>query len=85
MHHAALCRTHSVARLGMAESDYNEYELLRPLSTLCQLGLVVAVGAGAGSARGGSYARYLLAAQEDEVHVALGQGESEWQSLFMPR
>ncbi|SHO78378.1 Similar to S.cerevisiae protein ORC1 (Largest subunit of the origin recognition complex) [Malassezia sympodialis ATCC 42132] len=85
MHHAALCRTHSVARLGMAESDYNEYELLRPLSTLCQLGLVVAVGAGAGSARGGSYARYLLAVQEDEVHAALGQGESEWQSLFMPR
>ncbi|WFD23566.1 Origin recognition complex, subunit 1 [Malassezia equina] len=85
MHHTALCRTHSVARLGMAGNDYNEHELLRPLSTLCQLGLVVAVGAGAGSARGGSYARYLLAVQEDEVHVALGEGEAEWQSLFTPR
>lgn len=85
MHHAALCRTHSVARPGMSHSDLNEHELLRPLSTLCQLGLVMAVGAGAGSARGGSYARYLLAVQEDEVHVALGEGEAKWQALFMPR
>lgn len=74
-HHASLCRTHSVARLGTTHDtgiqDYNEHELLRPLATLCALGIVVAVGAGAGSARAGPHARYLVVIPEEEGKHAL--------------
>lgn len=74
-HHSALCRTHSVARLGSSKEtgiqDYNEEELLRPLATLCALGIVVAVGAGAGSARAGPHARYLVMVPEEEAKQAM--------------
>lgn len=76
-HHQALCRTH-------AHAECNEHELLRPLATLCQLGLVIAVGSGAGHARGGVFSRFLLAVQEDEVYGALGD-DAELQALFALR
>lgn len=83
-HHAALCRTHTVARCGMTEPNYSDDEMLRPLASLCALGLVIAVGSGAGNARGGAHARFLLAIQEDDVHAALGSDDENapWQSLF---
>lgn len=74
-HHAALCRTHSVARTGTTQEagiqDYNEDELLRPLATLCALGIVVAVGTGAGSARAGPFARYMVMVPEEEAKLAM--------------
>lgn len=76
MHHHALCTTHTYR-------PCNEYDLLRPLAALCQLGLVIAVGAGAGHARGGAFARFLLAVQEDEVFAALA--DDPCQSLFALR
>ncbi|WFD31487.1 Origin recognition complex, subunit 1 [Malassezia sp. CBS 17886] len=78
-HHAALCRTHSIARGGAGAASalegFSDEELLRPLATLCALGLVVAVGAGAGNARAGPYARFLLAVQEEEAHAVLRQDD----------
>ncbi|WFD36160.1 Origin recognition complex, subunit 1 [Malassezia cuniculi] len=52
-HHTVLVRTHAFASTS-AEA------LLRPLAALCALGLVIAVGAGAGPGRAGSHARLLL-------------------------
>lgn len=76
-HHAALCRTHAFGRPGEGgAAEYSEHELLRPLATLCSLGLVVAVGSGAGSARGGPHARFLLATHEDEVRAAFAGGDA---------
>lgn len=82
-HHAALCRTHAGGDTNVTEVSGDD--LQRPLASLCSLGLVIAVGAGAGSARGGSHARFLLAVQEDEVHTALGENDERWQSLFLRR
>ena len=65
-HHTALCRTHS-----LGTGTVSDEALLRPLATLCALGVVVAVGAGAGSARAGPHARFLVAVQEDEVRLAM--------------
>lgn len=74
-HHAALCQTHSIGRPGTAEgvgvASYNEHELLRPLATLCALGIVVAVGAGAGSARAGPHARFMVVVPEEEGRQVL--------------
>ena len=77
VHHQALCaaQTHDAC---------HEHELLRPLATLCQLGLVIAVGSGAGHARGGAFARFLLAVQEDEVYAALAD-DPVCQPLFALR
>ncbi|WFC98319.1 Origin recognition complex, subunit 1 [Malassezia yamatoensis] len=74
-HHAALCRTHSVgSRSFSRESEFdslNEEEILRPLATLCALGIVVAVGAGAGSSRAGPHARYMVMIPEEEAKPAM--------------
>jgi origin recognition complex subunit 1 len=43
------------------------------LSQLCALGLLIAVGTGAGNGKSGMYARFLLACQEDEVRLAFEQ------------
>lgn len=63
-HHTVLVRTHA---LGGASAEV----LLRPLAVLCALGLVIAVGAGAGPGRAGPHARLLLGVQADEVRFAL--------------
>ena len=63
-HHTVLVRTHA---LGGASAE----ALLRPLAVLCALGLVIAVGAGAGPGRAGPHARLLLGVQADEVRIAL--------------
>ncbi|WFD42402.1 Origin recognition complex, subunit 1 [Malassezia psittaci] len=74
-HHAALCRTHSVgSRSFSRDSEFhtlNEDEILRPLATLCALGIVVAVGAGAGSSRAGPHARYMVMIPEEEAKPAM--------------
>jgi origin recognition complex subunit 1 len=45
------------------------------LSQLCALGLLIAVGTGAGSGKAGMHARFILTCQEDEVRLALQQDD----------
>ena len=63
-HHSVLVRTHAFPA-AVPEA------LEQPLSMLCALGLVIAVGAGAGPGRAGPHARMLLGVQVDEVRFAL--------------
>ncbi|UZJ55363.1 hypothetical protein CBS101457_004683 [Exobasidium rhododendri] len=68
-HQRTLCRMQAIpAALDL--------ETLSPvLSQLSALGLLIAVGNGAGTGKSGMYARFLLACQEDEVRLALEQDE----------
>ncbi|KAN0064964.1 Origin recognition complex, subunit 1 [Thecaphora frezii] len=62
---------------GETAVTWDAIDIAPALAQLCKLGLVVAVGAGAGTGRANSFARLMLACQEDEVRLAFGNDRDE--------
>jgi origin recognition complex subunit 1 len=82
-HHRVLCTMHGVSRgaglpgTASHRDPWNADELAAPLSSLCAMGLAIAVGTGAGPGRAAVHGRLMLACQEDEVRLALEADQDE--------
>ncbi|CEH12317.1 p-loop containing nucleoside triphosphate hydrolase protein [Ceraceosorus bombacis] len=74
---ATLSKSTTTPLAASTVTSFTMDELDSPLTSLCALGLAVAVGSGAAPGRAGSMARLMLACQEDEVKLALEQDPDE--------
>lgn len=70
-HQRTLCRMQGIS------AKFDLHTISPIMSQLCSLGLLIAVGSGAGTAKGGMHSRFLLACQEDEVRLALEQDQDD--------
>ncbi|EPQ30604.1 uncharacterized protein PFL1_02128 [Pseudozyma flocculosa PF-1] len=62
---------------GVEKVVWDKIDFAPALAQLCSLGLILAVGQGAGPGRARGFSRLILACQEDEVRLAFGNDADE--------